>query len=246
MVAIVRSVDGFWNFLGSFWWLVFPLSAVVGGWAKGVQKWDERRRRDKIELARIRYADRAAADEAAETLTADIDRTVATHDETLRRWLDYELDAAKLLEFPLMTDMREPVTVDFHRARRDAEDLRPDDLDQLRDTRRFDRYREAVRELRTRFDVAESEARRRRASSLTDDERRAVDRAKKLLAVAEDAGASTAERQSAYRRATKELEGIIVLPDAATAAIEQRIAGALDAPSPAPGAERDEGRGDTD
>jgi hypothetical protein len=223
----VRPVDGFWDFLGSYWWLVFPLSAVVGGWAKGVQRWDERRRRDKIEMYRIKYADRAATAEAEEALTSEIERTVAVHDETVRRWLDYELDAAKILEHPLMTDMREQVTVDFHRARRDAEDLRPDDLDELRDRRRLDRYRDAVRELRTRFDVAEAEARRRRTSSLTDDERRAVDRAKKLLAIADDPAASTAERQSAYRRATKELEGIIVLPDATTAAIEQRIAGAL-------------------
>jgi hypothetical protein len=228
----VRPVDGFWDFIGNFWWLVFPLSAVVGGWAKGVQKWDERRRRDKIELYRLKHADRAVTAEAEESLTSEIERTVAAHDETLRRWLDYELDAAKILEYPLMTDMREQVTVDFHRARRDAEGLRPDDLDELRDRRRLDRYRDAVRELQTRFDVAEAEARRRRASALTEDERRAVDRAKKLLAVAEDPAASTAERQSAYRRATRELEGIIVLPDAATAAIEQRIAGALGAPHP--------------
>ncbi|WP_418276089.1 hypothetical protein ACNHYB_14665 [Isoptericola jiangsuensis] len=221
-------MDGFWDFVGSYWWLVFPLGGIVGGWFRGARKWDEKRRRDKIELYRLKYADKAARVEAAEALTSEIDRTVAEHDETLRRWLDYELDAVKILEYPVMTDMREQVTVDFHRARRDADGLRPDDLEELRDPRRLDRYRDAVRELQTRFDVAEREARRRRASSLTDDERRAVDRAKKLLAVADDDGASQVERQTAYRRATKELEGIIVLPDAATDAIEQRIAGAIE------------------
>jgi hypothetical protein len=223
----VRPVDGFWDFLGSYWWLVFPLSAVVGGWAKGVQRWDERRRRDRIEMYRLKYADRAATAEAEEAPASEIERTVAVHDETVRRWLDYELDAAKILEHPLMTDMREQVTVDFHRARRDAEDLRPDDLDELRDRRRLDRYRDAVREMQVRFDVAEREAMRRRASDFSPAERQALDRAKKLLALADDEGSSQAERQSAYRRAMKELEGIVVLPDAATDALEQRIAGLL-------------------
>ncbi|WP_402467028.1 hypothetical protein [Isoptericola aurantiacus] len=221
-------MDGFWEFVGSYWWLVFPLSGIAGGWVRGARKWDERRRRDKIELYRLKHADRLAATEAEESLTSEIERVVAVHADTDRRWLEYELDAVKMLEHPVMTDMREQVTVDFHRARRDAEGLRPDDLDELRDRRRLDRYREAVREYQLTFDVAEREARRRLASDLSAEERRAVDRAKKLLAIADDAGASQAERQSAYRRATRELEGIIVLPDAATDAIEQRIAGALE------------------
>ncbi|PRZ06439.1 hypothetical protein BCE75_106121 [Isoptericola sp. CG 20/1183] len=221
------AVDGFWDFLGSYWWLVFPLSGIVGGWAKGAQKWDERRRRDKIELYRLKHADQLATAQAEEALTSEIERTTAEHDRTNERWLEYELDAVKSLEFPVMTDMREQVTVDFHRARRDADSLRPDDPEELRDRRRLERYRAAVREYQLTFDIAEREAKRRLASDFTADERRALDRAKKLLALADDPGASHAERQSAYRRATKELEGILVLPDAATDAIEQRIAGML-------------------
>ncbi|MGW8568502.1 hypothetical protein [Isoptericola sp. NPDC055881] len=220
-------MDGFWDFLGSYWWLVFPLSGVVGGWVRGAQVWDERRRRDKLEMYRLKHAHAQEAQAEEQALTSEIERTLAAHDETQRRWLEYELDAVKTLEYPLMSDMREQVTVDFHRARREAEDLRPDDLDLLRDPRRLDRYRDAVREMQVRFDVAEREARRRRASDFSPAERQALDRAKKLLALADDEGATQAERQSAYRRATKELEGIIALPDAATDALEQRIAGQL-------------------
>jgi hypothetical protein len=220
-------VDGFWDFVGSYWWLVFPLSGIVGGWIGGAQKWDERRRRDKIELYRLKHAQERATEQADEALASEIERVIAEHDETERRWLDYELDAVKVLEYPVMTDMREQVTVDFHRARRDAVGLRPDDPQELRDRRRLDRYREAVREYQVRFDIAEREARRRRASDFSTTERQALDRAKKLLAIADDEGATRAERQSAYRRATKELEGIIALPDAATDAMEQRIAGLL-------------------
>ncbi|MDO8144031.1 hypothetical protein [Isoptericola sp. 178] len=225
-------MEGFWDFVGSYWWLVFPLSGIIGGWAGGVRRWDERRRRDKIELYRLQHADRVAAAEAEESLTDEIERTIATHEETERRWLEYELDAVKTLDFPVMTDMREQVTVDYHRARREAEALRPEDPADLRDRRRLDRYGAAVREYQLTFDVAEREAKRRRASDFSAEERRALDRAKKLLALADDDGASPAERQSAYRRAMKELEGIVVLPDAATAAIEQRIAGELGATAP--------------
>jgi hypothetical protein len=232
ITTIVRVVDGFWNFVGSYWWLVFPLGGMVGAWFEGMRKWDDRRRRDKLEMYRIKHGavghgtgDRA--DEPAEAAAGEIERVLAAHDDTERRWLDYELDAAKTLEYPVITDMREEVTVAFHRARRDAEALRPDDRAELQDRRRLDRYREAVREYQLAFDVAEREARRRRDSDLTTEERRALDRAKKLLALADDAGAGHAERQAAYRRAMKELEGILVLPDAATEAIEHRIAGAL-------------------
>jgi len=228
----VDVVDSVWDFLGSYWWLIFVVGPAVGGVVQSIERWDRRRRQDKLEMYRIRHgAEQPAAPappDDGEVSAAEVARAVAAHDETQKRWLAYELDAVKSLEYPLMSDMREQVTVDFHRARRAAEDLRPDDLEELRDRRRLDRYREAVREMQVRFDVAEREARRRRASDFSPTERQALDRAKRLLAMADDEGSSQAERQSAYRRAMKELEGIVALPDAATDALEHRIAGHLD------------------
>ena len=46
-----------------------------------------------------------------------ITRAVEKHAQTDARWLDYELDVAKLLDFPVMTDMRDTLTVAFHRAK---------------------------------------------------------------------------------------------------------------------------------
>src|SRR5690242_20430908 len=43
-----------------------------------------------------------------------ISRTVSEHDRTDTRWLDYEIDVGKLLDYPLMTDMRNPLTERFH------------------------------------------------------------------------------------------------------------------------------------
>ena len=222
-------MDNIWG----FWWLIFPLSGIIGGWIKGAQKWDEKRRRDKLELARIKYGQagqQAApppAPAAAGVSAGEIDRLLAEHTETERRWLDYELDVGKLIDFPVMTDMREPVTVDFHRAKQEVDRIRPDDPAELRDPELLDRYREAVREFTLAFEIAEREARRRRATDFSPEERQSLERAKKLLALAEDGGATQAERQSAYKRATRELQGLIVLPRPTTDALEQRIAGAL-------------------
>ena len=46
-----------------------------------------------------------------------ITRAIDEHSRTDSRWLDYELDPAKLLDFPLMTDLRDPLTERFHKAK---------------------------------------------------------------------------------------------------------------------------------
>jgi hypothetical protein len=226
-------VDVF-EFIGNYWWLVFPIGGALGGsinaFMRNARKWDERRRQDKIELARIKYGARAAAAEQARVTQSEIDRTLARHEAVTKRWLDYELDVAKLIDFPLMTDMREPLTFDFHRAKRDVDALRPDDAAELTDPGRLAEYRDAVRRFEAAFDLAEQEARRRRTSDFTITEQQALVRAKKFIALADDPAATHAERQSAYLRATRELEGLVVLPTATTDAFEQRIAGAIDAP----------------
>ena len=43
---------------------------------------------------------------------------MAAHDAVNRRWLDYELDVGKLIDFPVMTDVREPFLQSHSSARR--------------------------------------------------------------------------------------------------------------------------------
>ena len=61
-------------------------------------------------------------------------------------------------------------------------------------------------------------------------ERQRLATARKLLRIASDKAATPAERQTAYKRARRELDGLIALPEATIAALEERIAGMLDAP----------------
>lgn len=215
------------DFMGHFWWLIFPLSGMVGGWAKAWSKAADRRHLRKVELYQLKNH----AEDRDRATAAEVEALVADHDDVNRRWLDYELDVGKLIDFPMMTDVREPLTVAFIRAKREADGLRPDDPAELGGRSAVERYRVAVRNFETAFDVAEREARRVKDSNFTEVERRRLTTARKLLRLAADAAATPAERHGAYRRARRELDGLLVLPQAAVAAIEQRVAGRLDAGS---------------
>jgi len=155
-------------------------------------------------------------------------RVIAEHDRTDTRWLEYELDVAKLLEFPLMTDMRHPLTIDFHKAKLRADLLRPAKAeDLLDDSDAAGRYLAAVEDYVTAFNIAEAEAKRLRRNNFSRDDQQRIARAEHLLRVASDAGATPQERQSAYDVARKELDGLIVLPAATQASIERGISGEI-------------------
>lgn len=157
-----------------------------------------------------------------------IARTVKEHDRTDTRWLDYELDISKLLDYPLMTDMRDPLTERFHRAKLRADLLRPAKAeDLLDDADAASRYLDAVESYVTAFDAAESEAIRRRRKDFSADEQQRLTRAQSALRVAVDSGATSQERERAYGLARRELDGLIVLPERARTAIERGIAGEL-------------------
>lgn len=160
---------------------------------------------------------------------ASLRRVIEEHSRTDARWLEYELDIAKLLDFPSMTDMRDPLTVGFHKAKLRADFLRPvkaEDL--LDDPESAARYRAAVEEYVTAFDVAETEARRRRRTDFSREDQQRIARAQNLLRVASDPAAAPQERQHAYERARKELDGLIVLPSTTQASIERGIFGEIE------------------
>ncbi len=151
------------------------------------------------------------------------------HSHTDSRWLDYELDAATLLDFPVMTDMREPLTVAFHRAKLRADLLRPAKAEDLLDDPDAARqYLDAVEAYVTAFDAAESEARRRRRSDFSREDQQRLARAQSLLRVTADRGATPQERERAYDLARGELDGLLVLPERTRGALERGIAGELD------------------
>jgi hypothetical protein len=156
-------------------------------------------------------------------------RVIEEHSRTDARWLEYELDVAKLLDFPLMTDMRDPLTIGFHKAKLRADFLRPVKAEDLLDDREAAaQYQSAVEDYVTAFNVAETEAMRRRRSDFSREDQQRIARAQSLLRVAADPAAAPQERQNAFDLARKELDGLIVLPATTRASIERGISGQLE------------------
>lgn len=229
-------VEPLLHFAGNFWWLIFPLGGMIGGGVKAVAAANERRAERRLERYRIKQQTKVEMARAAGTTKAaesvyrrELTKLLELHDNTDIRWLDYEVDIAKLLDFPLMTDMREPLTIDFHKARSRADLLRPEGEGILGDRAAQLEYRDAVHDYVSAFDVAEAEAVRRRRSDFSVEAQERLTRAQQLLRLASDDGATPQERQNAYARAQKELDGLIVLPARTRAGIERRIAGELEA-----------------
>ncbi|MDQ2689631.1 MAG: hypothetical protein M3Y29_05095 [Chloroflexota bacterium] len=227
-------MEPFFEWLGHFWWLIFPLMGMLGAAGRGWQKALERRHRRRLEIIRakgeLKAVQVAARGKPAspvakpESQAQQLERLFAAHDEVTHRWLDYELDVAKLIAFPAMSDGRQPLTAAFLRAKKAADNLRPDSAKAKVTPEHLADYREAVTDFEVAFDVAERDARRVRDSSFTEDERKRLDTAKQLLTVAIDQAATPAERQVAYRRVRQELDGLISLSDGAIEVLEKKVA----------------------
>src|SRR5262249_38312939 len=111
-----------------------------------------------------------------------------------------------------------------------ADMLRPEAVDDILGDRDAQlEYRDAVGEYVAAFDVAESEAVRRRRSDFSAEAQERLERAQHLLRLASDSGATPSQRQNACARARRDLDGLIVWPSVARASIERKIAGEIEA-----------------
>jgi hypothetical protein len=159
-----------------------------------------------------------------------LERLFAEHDEITARWLDYELDVAKLIAFPAMSDGRQPLTAAFLRAKKTADNLRPSSSSSKVGEQQVSEYLDAVGNAAVAFEIAEKDARRLRNSTFSEAERKKLDRAEKLLKVAVDESATQAERNIAYKRVREELDGLIVLSEQAVEVLEKQVAREITGP----------------
>lgn len=253
-------IRGFWIFAGNYWWLAFPILGMAGGAAKAWERSAKRRHERRIETLRLKAEIKTAQLEARNgrakrigpavvdttasvTPNTLLERLFSEHDEITAHWLDYELDVAKLIAFPAMSDGRQPLVAAFLRAKKTADALRPPSADSTVTERQVSEYLDAVGAYAVAFEIAERDARRLRDSTFTEPERKRLDRAQQLLKVAVDESATQAERNVAYRRVRDELEGLILLSDEAVQVLEKQVARELPehataAASPAPEPER--------
>lgn len=232
-------MEPLFQFLGSYWWLVFPLMGVAGGAGRAIERAGKRRHERRLEILRAKGELKAAqvagrqpdaAIAAPAPIQSELARLMDAHDAVTSRWLEYELDVAKTIEYPAMSDGRQPLTAAFLRAKKVADRLRPASAEAQVAVEQRREYQEAVTDYEVAFDVAERDARRLKDSSFTAPERKRLDVAKQLLTVAVDQAATPAERQLAYKRVREELDGLISLSDGAVDVLEQRVALEISAP----------------
>jgi hypothetical protein len=205
--------------------VIAAIKALSANKRRGEESRDPDRARDNVAVTET--LGRTGGNQAVQWRS--LRRVLEEHSRTDTRWLDYELDCAKLLDFPLMTDMRDPLTIGFHKAKLRADFLRPVKAEDLLDDREAAaQYLAAVEDYVTAFNVAEAEAIRRRRNNFSRAGQQRIARAQSLLRVASDSAATPQERQNAYDRACKELDGLIVLPSTTQASIERGISGEID------------------
>jgi len=241
-------VEPFFTFLGNFWWLIFPVMGVMGGLGSAWERGARRRHKRRIEVihakAELKSAQAAARGRASPVPLAQpttdgavpktpaatgssasqLERLMQSHDAVSARWLDYELDVAKLIAYPAMSDGRQALTAAFLRAKRIADGLRPASPKARLSREQLTEYRNAVADFEVAFDVAERDARRIKDSSFTEVERKRLETAKQLLTIAIDQAATPAERQLAYRRVREELDGLLSISDEAIVVLEGKVA----------------------
>ncbi|WP_336627441.1 MULTISPECIES: hypothetical protein [unclassified Microbacterium] len=246
-------MNEFWAFAQNYWWLAFPIMAVAGGFARRWELTARSRHKRRLEILQAKAALKAATPPKqvahatepkpitkASPTQPQVEKLFAEHDAVTARWLDYELDVAKLIAYPTISDGRQPLTAAFLRAKKTADRLRPASPKAHLTDQELAAYAGAVTDYEVAFDVAEREARRLKDSDFTETERKRLATAQQLLSVAVDNAATPAERQVAYKRVREELDGLIVVSDEAIVVLEKKVALPLDATaSDAPAAAAD-------
>lgn len=235
-------MNEFWGFARDYWWLIFPVMAVAGGMAKRWELGARSRHKRRLEILQAKAALKAATPPKQVASASEpkpltkpsptqpqLEKLFAEHDAVTARWLDYELDVAKLIAFPTISDGRQPLTAAFLRAKKHADRLRPASAKAHLTEAELEGYATAVTDYEVAFDVAEREARRLRDSDFSETERKRLATAQQLLSVAVDEAATPAERQVAYKRVREELDGLIVVSDEAITVLENKVALPLDA-----------------
>ena len=133
-------MDQVLQYAGQYWWLLFVFGGSIGGAVKAVGAANRRRAERSQERFRLKQQTKVAIAQAKArehkdrgAQLRDIAKALADHDRTDARWFAYETDLVTLLDFPLMIDLREPLTVEFHKAKGYADLRRPADADALLD-----------------------------------------------------------------------------------------------------------------
>ena len=124
----------------------------------------------------------------------------------------YETDLAKQIDYPMMTDVSEPLVGTYIREMRTVQELDRalGDAPTVDEAKAFS---EAAAHLDVSFKAAVARAEKVRWSTFTAGERKRLKDARTALAVIQDSSTTAEQRNAQYKRITRLLEGLIALTE---------------------------------
>lgn len=141
-------------------------------------------------------------------------------DKVNDEWLAWNFDILKVVEFPLLSNLSNPVVREFHRSLNQARNM---DVQPSVSFPSNHPYVKAVSDLEVAWAAALSEAHRVRLSTFSDKERNSLEKALTLLRVSLDSNSTAEYRQSAYLQARKSIGTLINIPNESIATLSQSI-----------------------
>ena len=150
-------------------------------------------------------------------ITSRKSRLLTVYNDITARISAYETDIVKIIKYPVMTDRSDASTLAMTMALSSAERLLAEpDCDDAE-------FAEVVTDLEAKFLIAESNALKITSTSLTEAERKKMEKAKDLLAIASNEVSTEHEKKVAFAQGFKQLEGVIVVPEVAMDAFRVKI-----------------------
>lgn len=170
---------------------------------KGISK-----KKDLASVETAKPIKQQAAVDINNVLVSDLKRI---SDLIISEYSKMESDIVAILKDPLIFDMSFPATKEFMILVNKLGFNQPKTTWVPADGV----FAKTVYELQFAWKFLKNEAERLRLAQFSNEERKRVERARMLISVALDMSVTAHERQAAYKRVVKELEGVIVIPHTA-------------------------------
>jgi carbonic anhydrase/acetyltransferase-like protein (isoleucine patch superfamily) len=138
-----------------------------------------------------------------------------TFNEIVESFASYETDITKIIQYPVMTDRKDPYTRAMVSAYNKAKRYLREPESKV--------FQDAVADLEEAFLTAESNARQLAATLLSDADKKRTEKAKDLFRVAANEASSEQEKKAAFVQGFKQLEGVLAVPEIAVDTFRVKI-----------------------
>ncbi|MBC9704389.1 MAG: hypothetical protein H9W81_05100 [Enterococcus sp.] len=196
------------------------LGVLMGGGLTGVSTLGSmglaRMRRNRFPSLESNSADQGALEESDPSPQMDNEDQLKQHmEKIIMEWTSYEMDPVKVLDYPMVSMMSFAPTSNFHLAMLRAKNG-------FKNKESIDTLRSLVTDFEHAYTVMIAEAERMKWRRFSAEEQNHLRTAQRLLNIAMNSASSLNERNVAYKRLLKEVEGILTLSPATILEIETK------------------------